>query len=182
MSRMFITGVLTLVVLSILTGCGGMDYGPDSPGYPQYRQLTLILAVQDPDGQPIANARVYVDGERDEWTTEDTFERLGPGFPHAWQDLLANWSSDFYQLIEDTPSDHVRFDLAVRKVGWGEDVSIVEIDDPTADHVFVRDVMTLYPGGSGTSPEPHYAEVIYASATPAAAPVKNRLVIRAGKR
>ncbi|MEN6544591.1 MAG: hypothetical protein ABFE07_00960 [Armatimonadia bacterium] len=147
-----------LGILVLLSGCGG-SYAPGDPNYPDYRTLTLGLRVQDPDGNPIANARVFVDGDRYDWPTQETFEPLGTDFPAAWQGWLANWSSstDFF---EDTPGEPIHFDIAVRKTGWGEGVSIVHIESPTSQYYVVRAVITLYPGGADGDPEPQYAEVL----------------------
>ena len=123
--------------------------------------------MQDPDGNPVAHARVFVDGERDDWLTEEGFEPLGTDVPVAWQGWLANWVSDTYDIIEDTPGEAVHFDIAARKTGWGEGVSIVQIDAPTADEYFVRATITLYPGGVGSDPQPHYAEILAADAAAA---------------
>ncbi|MEN6305586.1 MAG: hypothetical protein ABFD96_22880 [Armatimonadia bacterium] len=159
MSRTSLIHVPALLgILVLLSGCGG-SYGPGDSNYPDYRTLTLALRVQDPDGNPIANARVFVDGDRYDWPTQETFEPLGTDFPAAWQGWLANWSSstDFF---EDTPGEPIHFDIAVRKTGWGEGVSIVHIESPTSRYYVVRDTITLYPGGTNGSPEPQYAEFL----------------------
>ena len=151
---------VTIALLAFLTGCGGgADFGPGDPDNPNYRTLTLCLRVQDPDGNPIANARVYVDGHRFDWPTQETLEPLGSDFPVAWQGWLANWSSST-DVFEDTPGEPIHFDIAVRKTGWGEGVSIVHIEAPTGLYYVVRDTVTLYPGGTNGSPEPQYAEFL----------------------
>jgi len=171
-----------LALALALSGCGSafVDPGPD-PGTLHERGLTLILRVQDADGSAIGNAQVFVDGRRDDWRTDSDFSPLGAGFPTSWQDFLVNWVSDAWAVYDDgIPTTH-HFDLAVRKVGWTEDVSIVNIPDSNADHFFVRDVMILYPEGSGGAPpDLHYAEVLadYGPAAAAAAAGQPRKLIR----
>lgn len=151
----------------LLMGAGGCG-GSLSYNLPGYAQLTIILRVQDVEGNPIGNARVYVDGERDEWTTASEFWPLsGTEYPLAWQGFLHNWLSEAYSLPQT--QQPVRFDIAVRKMGWSTDLSLVQMPDVTAEHYFIRDVMTLYPEGAAPQPPViHQAEVLAAPKAKAA--------------
>ncbi|MBU0607984.1 MAG: hypothetical protein KKI08_08845 [Armatimonadetes bacterium] len=149
--------VLAVLTVPLLAGCAGL--GPEFVLPPELR-LTLILRVQDLTGAPIGNVRVFVDGEPAEWRTDDTFEPLGVGFPEAWQSFEVNWVSESYAIFLEGAVAPVNMDLAVRKVGWTDDLSLVRINDLSPEHLFVRDTMTLYPAGSGPEPVLHYAEIV----------------------
>jgi hypothetical protein len=154
---------LLTAMLAALSGCGGGATDVDDGlGDLREQRLTLILRVQDADDNPIGNAQVFVDGRRDDWRTDSEFSRLGEGFPPAWQDFLCNWVSEGWSMYYE-PGDPLggRLDLAVRKVGWDEGLTIVIIPDTDVNRFFVRDTITLYPEGSGQNPpEPQYAEVL----------------------
>lgn len=143
-----LAGALALVALG---GCGGTDiddddgYDPGYPDYPRYTNLTLILRVVDPDGYPIGDASVYVDGELDDEETDWEFHPLGSGYPYDWQGWLANWTSDDYRVVLNYPGDRDEFNIEVRKNGYYSDYTTVEISDYEPDEIFVRDVLVLVP-------------------------------------
>jgi len=169
--RVLLWAIAIVGIVVALGGCAGMGF--EEIKIPDFPQLTLILRVQDPAGDPIGNARVFVDGHWDEWTTNGFFEPLGADFPAAWVGFPANWVSEEYQITDPIGSGPARFDIAVRKVGWTSDLTIVELADTNAHRYFVRDTMTLYPEGGGPQPPVlHYAEVIASNAAvgPAATP------------
>ena len=162
--RLFALGMLTVLVAS--GGCGGMDYDPDEFDS-QYPDLTFALRIQDPDGNAIGSVRVWVDGERDYWWSEADYEALGSVFPSSWRGYMVNWVNKNYQILSPIGSGPTRFDLAVRKTGWTEAVTVVQIDETNAQHYFVRDVLTLYPAGGGPANPPlQYAEVVEGPAPP----------------
>lgn len=153
--------VLTLIGLSglviMLGGCGGMATDTTIPDVGE-RRMFLALRVQDAAGNPIGGVRVFVDGRRDEFRTEWQFEPLGSGWPASWQGWQANWTSQQWSLYG--PREPERLDIAVSKVGWTEDVTVVDIEDPSFDQYFIRDTMTLFPESSGQTAPPHEAEVV----------------------
>lgn len=158
MSRAVLLLVVAMCALPLLTGCGG-GFAPGDPDYPEETRLTLALRAQDPDGNPIANARVYVDGDRDDWLTEEAFEPLDTEFPQQWRGWLANWVDNTRAIFDPTPGEPIHFDIAVRKTGWGEGVTVVHIASASARHYYARDTITLYPGGADGNPAVEYAEV-----------------------
>jgi hypothetical protein len=176
----FILSSLALALIIALSGCGGTSMD-EIMGDLREQRLVLILRVQDPDGNPIGNAQVFVDGRRDDWRTDSEFLPLGEDFPAAWQDFLCNWVSEGWSMYyEDGDPLGGRLDLAVRKVGWDEGLTIVLIPDTDVDRFFVRDTITLYPEGSGGNPpNPQYAEVLadhdYVMSAAAADAPRNRL-------
>lgn len=166
----------------LLAGCAGsLDIPVGDLGE---ITLSLILRVQDADGNPIGDARVLVDGSRDDLFTDPDFWALGAGFPEAWQGFLANWFSDRWALYDDTvPARGGRVELVVRKVGWTDGLTIAVIPDSPPEHFWVRDVITLYPTGSvGPAPNPQYAEVLADPQVAAAAAGEPRRRIRLNDR
>lgn len=151
-----------LTLVWALGGCGGMGYDAEEFDS-QYPDLTFALRVEDPDGKPIGGARVFVDGERDDWWTESEFESVGSGFSAAWRGFETNWIRENYQIYSAIGSGKLRFDVAVRKAGWTDAVIIVQIEELTAQRYHVRGVLTMYPAGGGPADPPlQYAEVVEA--------------------
>jgi hypothetical protein len=161
---------LMLVLSVLLGGCAG---SVDIPGTDLLEiGLSMVLRVQDAAGNAIGDARIYVDGSRDNLFTDPDFWGLGAGFPAGWQGFQANWFSDRWSLYGDDPSQRGgRVELVVRKLGWTSGLTIAIIPDSPDEHFWVRDVITLFPEGSvGPDPNPQYAEVLAGpKMTPAAA-------------
>lgn len=160
--------LLILAVTVLLAGCGGggeidddNGYDPDDPYYPQYKDLTLILRVQQPGGWPIGGATVIIDGEADTQRTDAELHPLGSGYPYAWLGWKCNWVSDDYQVVMNYEGDQDAFEIRVHKDGYVDDSTIVRIYDEEPSHIFIRDKMILYPITSGREAKraPHYAEV-----------------------
>jgi hypothetical protein len=153
--------LLMFAILGVLLvgGCGGSD----SKSYPQYKDLTLVLAVQTKAGLPIGDATVLVDGTADPVLTDVQFHPLGAGYPDAWADWLANWTSDAYQAVIHNPGDQANFEIRVQKAGWTDDTTLVTVNDSEPDHIFIRDIMVMDPvkglQAQAVRP-PHRAEVL----------------------
>lgn len=155
---------LILPFAVLLGGCGGdlFDGGYD-PDYPRYKELTLILRVQNGQGEPLGGANVYVDGMEDENRTDFLFYALGAGYPEQWRGWLANWTSDAYEAVMDYPGDRDQFQIRVEKDGYTHDTTLVKISDDEPRHIFIRDIMTLYritDVSAQTARAPHEAQVL----------------------
>ena len=155
----------------LLNGCGGSDiddddgYDSGDPAYPQYKDLTLILRVVDPDGDPISGASVWVDDSEDDRKTDAQLHPLGEGYPRQWRGWLANWTSDDYRLVINYRGDTDEFLLEAGKTGYWSDSTRVVISDYEPDEIFVRDVLVLRPksgrlGPAQTEAEPQQAEIV----------------------
>jgi hypothetical protein len=178
--------ILILALGLVLGGCGGTiddDNGLDlgDPGYPIYKDLTIILCVQDPNGWPVGGATVFVDGAEALNETEDEYQRLGDGYPVAWIGWLANWVSDYYQVVMNYAGDVDEFVITATRDGWTEDTSLVQIFDYEPDHIFIRDTMTIAPfGGAHTSAvrAPHAAAVVGAGGIIRPQSARPQIIIR----
>lgn len=155
----------------LLNGCGGSDiddddgYDSGDPAYPQYKDLTLILRVVDPDGDPISGASVWVDDSEDDRKTDAQLHPLGEGYPRQWRGWLANWTSDDYRLVINYRGDTDEFLIEAGKTGYWSDSTRVVISDYEPDEIFVRDVLVLRPksgrlGPAQTEAEPQQAEIV----------------------
>jgi len=160
-----VVSMVALVGLPVLlAGCGGSGVYDGGDGDLVEIGLTMVLRVQDADGNAIGDARVYVDGDRDDLYTDSEYWTLDEAFPAAWQDFEANWFSDRWALYGDAAAPRGgRIELVVRKLGWTDGLTIAVIPDSPDEHFWVRDTITLYPSGSGDAePTPQYAEVLAA--------------------
>ncbi len=157
--------------IALLNGCGGSDiddddgYDPGDPAYPQYKDLTLILRVVDPDGDPISGASVWVDDSEDDRKTDAQLHPLGEGYPRQWRGWLANWTSDDYRLVINYRGDTDEFLIEAGKTGYWSDSTRVVISDYEPDEIFVRDVLVLRPksgrlSSAQTEDEPRQAEIV----------------------
>lgn len=156
-----VLGAVTLGAVVVLSGCGGSGTAlPDT--HLLETPLSMVLRVQDADGNAIGDARVYVDGDRDDAYTDPEFWALGVGDPAAWAGFAANWFSDRWALFfGDAEPRGGRVELVVRKLGWTTGLTIAVIPDTPDEHFWVRDTITLYPEGSVLpGPTPQYAEVL----------------------
>ncbi len=167
--------VLITVLGLVLGGCGGSVSIPG--GDLVETALTMVLRVQDADGNPIGDARVYVDGDRDDVATDPEFWTLDGSFPAAWRGATANWYSDRWALYGDSTTPRGgRVELVVRKFGWTAGLTIAVIPDTPDTHFWIRDTITLYPSGSVVpDPSPQYAEVLAAPRVTAAATPPRRV-------
>jgi hypothetical protein len=168
-----------IVILSLgatmvlLNGCGGSDiddddgYDPGDPAYPQYKDLTLILRVVDPDGDPISGASVWVDDFKDDKTTDAQLHPLGEGYPRQWRGWLANWTSDDYRVVINYRGDTDEFLIEAGKTGYWADSTRVVISDYEPDEIFVRDVLVLVPKSGRLGPAQSEAEAQQAEIVPA---------------
>ena len=157
----------------LLNGCGGSDiddddgYDPGDPEFPQYKDLTLILRVVDPDGDPVGGASVWVDGSEDDRKTDAQLHPLSDGYPRQWRGWLANWTSDDYRLVINYRGDRDTFIIEAGKRGYWSDSTRVVISDYEPDEIFVRDVLVLKPKSGWLGPaqiedEPKQAEIVAA--------------------
>ncbi|MBU0611235.1 MAG: hypothetical protein KKI08_25375 [Armatimonadetes bacterium] len=177
---------VVLAVGLLLGGCGGIiddDNGLDlgDPRYPQYKDLTIILQVRDLDGWPVGGATVTVDGTDDLVTTDDQFHPLGDGYPLEWLGWLANWVSDFYQVVMNYAGDVDEFTIEVTKDGWTTDRSVVQIFDYEPEHIFIRDRMVIAPVGLATTSAvsaPHPALVVGGAAPVSSQSTRPRIIIQ----
>lgn len=166
MSRYCLVAAMLLLTVFALGGCGGGYIDDDyyhEDDYPRYTDLTLILRVQTPNGNPLGGATVWIDGDRDDHRTDSEFHPLADGYPRDWWGWLANWVSDEYSVVMSYPGDADEFEMRVSKPGFTADRSTVVVEDWEPDHIFIRDVMTLRRETDTTAPaasEPHRAEVI----------------------
>ncbi len=143
-----------------------------------YKDLTLVLRVQDPSGAPVGDATVTVAGGPDATLTAATYHRLGASYPAEWVGWRANWASDSYQVVMNYPGDVDEFLISVTKDGWTTDRTVVQIFDYEPDHIYIRDTLTLKQRpGLDVSAAPHAAEVT-GGARPAATPAGPRIIIR----
>ena len=146
------TSVVVLAGAFLLGGCGsGHDIGADNgsdlgiPGYPAYKNLTQILQVVDPAGQPIGGATVTVDGEKDDELTVAQFYPLGDAYPSEWRGWPANWTSDQYRIQINFPGATVKYEIRVHKDGWTEASTFVSINESEPDDIYLRSQLVLYP-------------------------------------
>ncbi len=158
----------------LLAGCAGgtIDddggYDPGIIGFPQYRNLTIVLRVIDERGRAVGGASVWVDGREAQKRTDNRLYPLGSGYPREWQGWLANWTSDAYRVVINYPNDVDEFDIEVGKQGYWPDVTRVVIADWEPDEIFVRDVMVLeekfgwLTSAAAPEREPRLAEVVAA--------------------
>ena len=163
-SHALIAGVLTGLALAalLLGGCGGGDdHRHDYSNYPMYKDLTLILRVKTPSGNPVGGATVLIDGEANATLTDLQFHPLGSGYPDAWIGWLCNWTSDEYQSVVNFAGDQDSFEIRVHKNGWTEDSTLVNIYDYEPAHIFIRETMVLHrlTDSASLKHAPHYAEV-----------------------
>ncbi|MFO7946589.1 MAG: hypothetical protein R6V19_07235 [Armatimonadota bacterium] len=152
--RYWLTGLIVVLLalgLTLITGCGGSDiddddgYSSGEYGYPQYKNLTIILRVVDPEGVPIGGASVWVDEHEDDETTDRRLHPLGDGYPRSWRGWLANWTSDDYRVVMNYSGDQDTFTIAAGKHGYWSDETRVAIGDWEPDEIFVRDELVLVP-------------------------------------
>ena len=162
--RLWFTLLALLAVVLLIGGCGGGGYDGYGSDYPQYKYLTLVLAVKSPGGSPIGGATIIVDGEPDAQLTDSQFHPLGDGYPDLWQGWLANWVSDQYSVVMNYPGDSDEFQITAHKAGWIDDSTTVRVDDYEPSEIFIRDTLTLRRVAAATAPQPHFAEVVPAPA------------------
>lgn len=164
-----LAALLAAPLLIALSGCGGdydigeeYDYAP--PGYPEYKNLVIVLRVVDPYGNPVGGATVTVAGNDDSRLTSDFLRALGEGYPRQWRGWLANWTKDRYRAVINYPGDVRDFTIRVGKRGYWSDETNVRILSHEPSEIFVRDVMVLAPrptlySAQAPEKEPRYAEI-----------------------
>lgn len=143
--------ILLALALTFVAGCGGSDIDDDDGydsgeyNYPQYKNLTIILRVVDPDGVPVGGASVWVDEKEADRTTDKKLHPLGDGYPREWRGWLANWTNDDYRVVMNYSGDRDNFTIAAGKYGYWSDETHVSVADWEPDEIFVRDELVLVP-------------------------------------
>jgi len=141
--------LLLALTVAALVGCSGSDiddddgYDPGYRNYPQYKNLTIVLRVVDPQGNPIGGASVWVADHEDDTTTDRRLHPLAEGYPRKWQGWLANWASDDYRVVINYPGDRDEFTIEAGRAGYWSAQTRVSIADYEPDEIFVRDVLVL---------------------------------------
>lgn len=162
MTRRLALITLILLALVLAGGCGGgFDFADFETEYPE---ISFVLRIQDPDGNAIGNARLWVDGDRDDWLSEAFYWTIGVGFPQAWAGFQANWIREDYQIYQRIGDGGLRFGVTATKSGWSDASTVIDIPDLTAQQYFARDTLTMYPVGDEppVNPPARFAEVVEA--------------------
>ncbi|MBC7286968.1 MAG: hypothetical protein H5T86_02780 [Armatimonadetes bacterium] len=125
--------------------------------YPQYRYVTIYLRVQEPDGDPVRGAAVYIDGEPIDGLTAGRWYRIDDDGPPEWQGWLHNWAVHDLAVRIDRRNQVRELDLEVAKDGWGSRSTTIRVRDSDPEHMYVRVKFTLGVDALAVQPsEPEY--------------------------
>lgn len=146
---------LLIVAVVSLLGCEGYeddyyyddhyydDNYRDDPGSYQ-KTLFIYLNVGDQDGQPLADATVWVDGSQQENRTEDEYRALGSQFPPDWAGWRYNWSGGPYWIdLRDCSNRRCSIQILVSKTGYETQRTTVTLDRDDPDEIYMRQTFVM---------------------------------------
>lgn len=175
MKKLITMAVAAALAALIVAGCGGSggdEYDPWDD-YPQYRYLTLYLRVQDPDGDPVRGARVYINNDRVDGLTAGRWYEVGLEGPEEWEGWLHNWAVEDFPVRIDHEGQVRKLRIKVSKPGWDTRYSTVYVRDADPDYMYVRIRFTMGLDTLGTDePEPDYYRPKAGKAKPAGTAAK----------
>jgi len=143
-----LVGLVVLAAAVFGAGCGSDWCDDDDDDWHAHRDKTVFiyLNIADPDGDPLSEVTVWVDGTKQTDKSSDEYSELGNQFPPDWRGWEYNSSGGPYFFdVYRCPSYTCRIEIQVSKSGWRSQKTHIVINDYDPDEIYFRQTFVLEP-------------------------------------